>query len=96
MAIAADFLIGPIQEIIISGDQSMDDTKQMLKLANKYFLPSTIFLFHPAGEAGKTIEQLNQHLKEYEPVGNKATAFICKDYACQKPIFDVEVFTIRT
>jgi uncharacterized protein YyaL (SSP411 family) len=92
MSVAADFMLSPPQEIVISGDTAADDAKQMLRLVNEYFLPNVIVIFHPPGQIGKDIETLCPFLKEYKPINNKATVFICKNYTCQEPISDMQVF----
>jgi len=92
MSAAADFLIGPPQEIVISGDAASEDTKTMLELVGKYFLPHSTAVFHPTGRNGENIEKLCPFLKEYKPLNNKATAFVCKNYTCQNPISDVKLF----
>ena len=92
MSIAADFMIGPSQEIIIAGDASAENTNQMLKLVGKYFLPNSIVIFHPTGRDGKKIEALCPFLEEYKFLSNKTVAFICKDYTCQAPVYDVKAF----
>ena len=91
MLIAQDFLLGPTQEIIITGDIEQVTTKEMLKITRKFFLPNSLKLFRPSGTAGQTIDNLIPFLKEL-PKESKTCAYFCENYTCRKPSYDVKKF----
>ncbi|MHC4334756.1 MAG: thioredoxin domain-containing protein [Planctomycetota bacterium] len=89
MLVALDFSIGPTQEIVIAGDAQTADTKEMLKLLHRRFLPRAVVLFHGAGDAGKAIEKQVPFVKAQAAIAGKATAYVCENYVCSKPVNSV-------
>ncbi|HUT30619.1 MAG TPA: thioredoxin domain-containing protein [Sedimentisphaerales bacterium] len=89
MLVALDFSLGPTQEIVIAGDPGQADTKEMLKTVRSRFLPRAVVLLHPAGEAGASIEEQVPFLKAQVTIGGKATAYVCENYVCRKPVGSV-------
>lgn len=85
---ALDFALGPTKEIIIAGEPDTDDTKQMLHEIWSRFLPKKVLLLHPTKE--KSIEEIAEFVKEQKPINNKATAYICENYACKTPTTDMK------
>jgi uncharacterized protein YyaL (SSP411 family) len=85
MLAALDFSIGPTQEIVIAGDPQTADTKQMLKLLHRRFLPRAVVLLHASGEAGEAVEKEVPFLKGQVAIDGKATAYVCQNYVCSKP-----------
>ncbi|MHC4156522.1 MAG: hypothetical protein ACYST6_16610 [Planctomycetota bacterium] len=89
MLVALDFSIGPTQEIVIAGDPEQADTKEMLKLLHRRFLPRAVILFHATGDAGKSIEKQVPFLEGQVAIDGKATAYVCENYVCGKPVNSV-------
>jgi uncharacterized protein YyaL (SSP411 family) len=86
---AIDFLIGPSREIVIAGDPALTDTREMIKTVQRKFLPNKVLLFHPAGpDAGRLVE-LVPFVKNMLPRDGRPTAYVCKNFACQAPITDI-------
>jgi uncharacterized protein YyaL (SSP411 family) len=86
MLTAVDFWLGPAQEIVIAGDFEHADAKEMLKTVRSKFLPNVVVLFHGTGEAGKAIEREVAFLKGQVAISGKATAYVCENYTCKKPV----------
>jgi uncharacterized protein YyaL (SSP411 family) len=82
MLAALDFWFGPAQEIVIAGDRTQPDTKNMLNLAHSHFLP----------DAAEQIEKLNPFLRQQIPVNGKTTVYICENYTCKSPVVDINEF----
>jgi uncharacterized protein len=78
MLAALDFSIGPSAEIALVGG-----TDPLLAAYRKLYLPRTVIA------AGKGDIAL---LRGREPVGGKATAFVCENLACKQPVTDVAEF----
>jgi uncharacterized protein len=83
------FQLGPVREIVIAGDAEADDTKRMLELLRGKFLPNSVVLFHDSDKADPALYELVPFVKNQTPVGGKATAYVCENYACKKPITDL-------
>jgi uncharacterized protein YyaL (SSP411 family) len=89
MLAAVDFVLGPTQEIVVAGDPSHADTKQMLSAIRKRFLPNGVILLHPTGSAGEAIEKLVPFIKGQAAIDGKATAYVCENYVCKQPVTSV-------
>ena len=87
---ALDFMIGPSQEIVIAGDSDLHTTQTMFKTIQKRFLPNKILLHRPEGSESNGIFSLAPFIKNMVTIDHKPTVYICKQYACQKPITDMD------
>ncbi|MHC5059750.1 MAG: thioredoxin domain-containing protein [Planctomycetota bacterium] len=86
MLMAVDFHLGPRQEIVIAGNSGADDTRQMLESIRSRFLPNAVVLLHQAGSGGKEIEKTAPFLAAQKPINEKATAYVCQNYVCNRPV----------
>lgn len=84
---ALDFALGPTKEIVIAGEPDQKDTQQILHEIWKRFLPRKVLLLHPSKD--NAIEKIAQFVKDQRPVENKATVYICENYACKAPANDI-------
>jgi uncharacterized protein YyaL (SSP411 family) len=89
MLIALDFWAGPAQEIVVAGVRGQADTKEMLKLIRSSFLPNAVVLFHESGDSGKAVEKIVPFLAEQVAIDGKATAYVCENYVCKRPVNNV-------
>jgi uncharacterized protein YyaL (SSP411 family) len=89
MLIALDFATGPASEIVIAGDPAAEDTRAMLKAVRSRFLPNAVVLLRPNGE-DPPIAKLAEFVRAEVSQAGKATAYVCRNFACQKPVTDVE------
>ncbi|NLZ39260.1 MAG: thioredoxin domain-containing protein [Firmicutes bacterium] len=85
---ALDFILGPTIELVIAGKPQAADTQAMLKKIHTSFIPNKVVLLHPGGKEGRAIESIAPFTREQKALNNKATAYICKNFACQAPITD--------
>ncbi len=83
---ALSLWLGPAREVVIAGSAEAGDTKQMIELIRGKFLPDAIVLFHDSGQAGSAIEAIVPFVKSQVVIGGKATAYVCENYACKKPV----------
>ncbi len=87
-----DFYLGPTREVVIAGRPDADDTKVMLSAVRSQYNPQTVVIFHPEGATGKEIEALVPFVQEQRLANDRATAYVCHNYACQAPVNDVAEF----
>jgi uncharacterized protein YyaL (SSP411 family) len=85
---ALEFMIGPVQEIVIAGDLGLDPTRDMVRAVHAGFLPNKVVLLHQSGPDGKRLEALSPFTKEMRPMNQKSTAYVCEQYACKAPVTD--------
>jgi uncharacterized protein YyaL (SSP411 family) len=90
MLSALNFQLGPIQQIVIAGRFDTADTKQMLKLIHSNFLPNTIVILHEPGRRGFAIEKIVPFVRNKTAVNGKATAYLCENYVCKRPVSTIE------
>ena len=86
---AYDFLVGPSFEVVIAGNPESEDAKAMALALRREFTPSTVILFRPDGEA-PAITELAPFVRYNLSVNGQATAYVCKDYACELPVTTAE------
>jgi uncharacterized protein YyaL (SSP411 family) len=77
---AVDYYLTDHVKIVIVGDREAADTKTMLAVINSCFLPTVAIRFY---------DRHSQENGEYKEIDNKATAYVCKNFACQPPVTDV-------
>jgi len=85
---ALDFAIGPAGEVIIVGDLSEENTRTMVTCIHRQFLPHHAVLLVCGDENRRRLSALAPFVKGMIPKDGKATAYVCRRYACQAPITD--------
>jgi uncharacterized protein YyaL (SSP411 family) len=89
--IAMMFAHGPSKEIVISGRPNDVDTKEMIRIVQRTYLPEAVIALQPRGDVPTTMKIFIPDVKEKEPAqAGKPAVYICEDYACQAPITDVK------
>jgi len=89
LMIAVDFAVGPSQEVVVVGDREADDTSAMLNAVGRAFVPNAVVLFIPSDKGAAEITELAPYATGFEAVDGKATAYVCSNYACERPTTDV-------
>jgi len=89
---ALDFRLGPTQEIIIAGNADAPDVKQMLKLIHSTFLPNAVVLLHEPDKADSALYNTAAFIKNQTAINGKATAYVCENYVCKKPVNNINEF----
>ncbi|RKL63373.1 thioredoxin domain-containing protein [Thermoanaerobacteraceae bacterium SP2] len=87
---ALQFALGASREIVIAGAPDGDDTVEMIQKIHSLYLPDTVAIFHPAGNAGEQIRELIPFIKDMKPLEGKATAYICENFACRPPVTNMD------
>ena len=85
---ALDFQIGPSFEVVIAGDPSASDTRAMIRELQRVYVPNKVVLLRPAGVERPEIAELAPFTLVQTSVDGRATAYVCRDYACQLPVTD--------
>ncbi len=92
MVEALSFQLGPIREIVIAGTSDAADTRRMLDLIGGKFLPNEVVLLHDSGKADTFLYEIVPFVRNQTAVEGKATAYVCEDYACKRPVTDIREF----
>ncbi len=85
LLVSLAFLLGPSYEIVVAGDRSADDTKEVFRAIRKEFIPNKVVLLK-TDELG----DVAAYTKRMECADGKATAYICSNYTCDEPVTRVE------
>lgn len=78
---ALQFALNPSQEVILAGDPSNTDIHQMKDLYFSSFKPYSTLLYQEG-----TLEELIPWVKDYPVDPKQATAYICENFSCHKPV----------
>ena len=87
---ALDFQIGPSLEVVIAGHSAASDTREMAQVLRREFAPNKVVLFRPTEEEQPEISDLAPFTRFQASIDGKATAYVCRDYACELPVTDSE------
>jgi uncharacterized protein YyaL (SSP411 family) len=86
--VAVDFAVGPCHEVVIVGQPEEKDTKEMLEALATCFTPNVVALLRPTVKSAE-IDTLAGFLTSYKSLNDKATAYVCTNFACKAPTTDV-------
>ncbi len=86
---AADFALGPVEQIILAGEPGEKESGRMFQLLHTRFLPRRIVLFN-ASAARERLKQNCPFLEGKTPLENRPTAYVCRGYTCRAPVQSAE------
>jgi uncharacterized protein YyaL (SSP411 family) len=89
MLVGLDFCLGPVQEFVVIGDLTSEETRRALHLIRSGFRPNTVLAAKPAGEESTARPDLLPLLADKTAPGG-VTTYICQNFACQAPLIGVE------
>jgi hypothetical protein len=91
MILALDFMLYPPKEIAVVGSISAPETQDLLKAARSNFIPNKILAsYNPSGPDADVIQERIPLLKAKTLVKEKPGAYVCKNFACQQPVNEVD------
>jgi uncharacterized protein YyaL (SSP411 family) len=85
---ALDFALGPSHEVVVAGGPGAPDTREMLSALRSRFIPNAVVLLRPSGEEEPPIAGLAGFTREMAMSGGRATAYVCREFACELPTTD--------
>ncbi|MCT8338083.1 thioredoxin domain-containing protein [Methanoculleus sp. Afa-1] len=83
-----DFMLGPNFEVIISGVPGAQDTKAMIDAIRSHYAPDAVVIFRPSDEEEPEITGVAGFTRDIVTIGERATAYVCTNYACDIPTTD--------
>ncbi len=84
---ALDFILGPTYEVVVSGEPNAPDTRMMVAALDLPYVPNKVMVLRPSDRPDELVE-LVPYARDQAPVGNAATAYICRNFACDLPTTD--------
>ena len=85
MLCAMDFSLNAPLEIVLVADCSKDDWKEMFSTIHGAYLPNTVLLMKDTNSESLGESPL---VRNRTAIGGKPTVYICREYACERPITD--------
>jgi uncharacterized protein YyaL (SSP411 family) len=86
-----DFLLNPAKEIVIVGRRDSKDTKALLEVINRYFIPNRVVAFLDPDQAdAKKVAATIPLLAGRNLLDGKAVAYVCENYVCKYPVTSPE------
>ena len=82
-----DFVLSPGQEIVIAGEPEAPDTQRLLAALNLNFSPNKVTMLKSEKTAGQ-LAGLAGYTDGLQLIQGRATAHVCKGFACRKPVSD--------
>ncbi|MDD1667832.1 MAG: thioredoxin domain-containing protein, partial [Methanomicrobiales archaeon] len=87
MMVSLDLATGPSADVVITGDPRAADTRALLAVLDARDEPGmTVLLRRPGGDP--VLDDLAPFTAGFTAVGGKATAYLCRNHACQLPVTD--------
>lgn len=87
---ALDFALGPSRQFFIAGDPKAPATRVMLEAVQEAFIPNRVVMLLKDGAEREKMNRLAPFLSELHAMNGGPTAFVCENFACRKPVGDLE------
>jgi uncharacterized protein len=88
---AFDFFIGPTFQVVVAADPQDPLAQEMLALVSRRYLPNASLLLRPTNEAEPEIVRVAPFTAAQGLLNGKATAYVCRRWACELPTNDPAV-----
>ena len=85
---AFDVALGPSYEVVIVGEEGSSDTKMMIEALNSAYMPDDAVIFK-SPEKESRISGKALFVNDMKMLDGRATAYVCRDFACNFPTTDV-------
>lgn len=83
---ALDFFLNAPKEIVVIGERESADTRLLLGEVWKRFIPNKVIV--TVDESAMATAELIPLLRERRKINDKATAYVCENFACQQPVVE--------
>ena len=75
--------------MVVAGHLDADDTQALIAALNRAYLPETVVLLRDPEEAdAEALARLAPYAAGLDMHDGKATAYVCRDFACGLPVTD--------
>jgi uncharacterized protein YyaL (SSP411 family) len=89
MMVALEFGLSKPKQIIIAGKPDAADTRAMLRVVHKHFIPAKILLLADGGVGQAFLGKRLEFIQDVKPLDGKPTAYVCENYVCHTPTPDL-------
>lgn len=88
--IAAMYAKSNAKEVVVVSETANNDAKSMVNVINEKFRPFTVSVLYL--KENRELTNIIPYLANYEQVEDKATAYVCENFACRAPVTDINSF----
>jgi len=89
MLAASEFRVNEPRQVIVAGAREAPDTRALLRTIHTRFLPNRILLLLDSDETRAALAAGSPAVASMRPLDGRATAYVCRNFACQLPVSDV-------
>jgi uncharacterized protein YyaL (SSP411 family) len=93
MLAACEFALGPQREVVIVGDRTSPDTKELVSTMQRRFLPNQVALLVDGEETRCALSANLPAIAEMGKLRGRAAAYVCQNYSCRLPVSSPEEFS---
>ena len=80
------------RRIILAGSADSPGMQALLRELHRRFVPNRIVLLVDSPEARAALSPGIPSIESMLPVDGRASAYVCRDYTCQLPVFEPAKF----
>jgi uncharacterized protein YyaL (SSP411 family) len=77
-------------EIVIAGNLSNSDTREMLNAVYELYLPNAAIVYNPVDDDFPLIYSIAPFIESNGLIDGKSCAYVCRDFKCSSPATDKE------
>jgi uncharacterized protein YyaL (SSP411 family) len=93
LLVALDASESASRQVVIAGRPETSDTVGLLREVNHRYQPNQIVILADGGPGQAYFRQKIEFFKDFQPIDDKATAYVCQNYACQLPTNDLSLLS---
>jgi uncharacterized protein YyaL (SSP411 family) len=86
MLCALEPALEPPRHVVLAGDPRAADFRALAMILHERLGPRRVVLAADGSEAQRWLAQRAPWLAEMKPLGGKATAYVCEEFACRAPV----------
>lgn len=80
-----DTIIGPLQDVVIAGEQDAEDTGILIRALHDHYFPHIVVICRSPGAVSDQLNIIAPFTQNMHAMGGKATAYICSGHTCASP-----------
>jgi uncharacterized protein YyaL (SSP411 family) len=92
MLAACEWILSQPREIILVGEKEAVDTRALLRVLRRRFVPNRIVLLVDSPETQKTLAAGIPSIESMTKLAGQAGAYVCRNYTCQLPVSEADRF----
>ena len=90
MLTALDYALSKPRQIVIAGKKNAAETKELLREANRHFLPKRVLVLADGAEGQEYFGEKNEAIRAMSPIDGKPAAYVCENFTCKAPVTDAK------